>query len=195
MKDQSFPTYSLHAVTILISRQYLTCYVVSHYEDHERDVVTVSSSGLQPVLAEHAELHSNANGPMPPLKLFLQPRIAVSPEEPSYPYPPYKPNITNINIANLNGHGNGSFYSSSPRVNENGINGHGSNVPPGKSNSRLSNPLVIDNPTTHSNKSSMELDMNFGSTLDNENTPPFRTPPRSPRTSRPLRTPPGSPKG
>jgi hypothetical protein len=167
-------------------------------------VVTVSaSSGIQAVLTEHAELHSS--GPMPTLKLFLQPRIAVaSPEDSSYPYsPPFNPPNYKLNLSNLNGsHGNGSFYNSSPRTHDgvNGMNGHGNghgNGTPRRSSSKLSTPLLIEN--GHPNKPSLELDMNFinNAALDAENTPPFRTPPRSPPSSprNPLRTPPGSPKG
>lgn len=147
---------------------------------------------------------------MPTLKLFLQLKPS---EDSSHPYPPYNNNPTNynksnINVGNLNGIGNGSIYSSSPRNGNmlngsgDGVNGH-TNGTPRRSSRQFPTP-PIDNPTTnpHPNKPALpELDMNFigsnHSSMDGENAPPFRTPPRSPPSSprNPLRTPPGSPKG
>jgi hypothetical protein len=176
-------------------------------------VVTINTSGLQAVLTEYAELYST-NGLLPTLKLFLQlSRASSSPSEDLSNIHAYNATGTstfrsksssasNISINSLNSSGNNiSFYSSSPR---NGMmNGHvmGNGHLGGNPRRNSSNFGLNPNDDIHHHPGKLDLDMAYignAPALDVvENTPPFRTPPRTPPDSprNPLRTPPGSPKG
>lgn len=191
--------------------------LVSHYEDHEHDVVTISSTGLQSVITEHAEFYSDS--PHSTLKLFLQPasritsssdefflqpssRMTSSSEDPPSPFTGSTgmPNFTNnnnnhsnnnsVSSTGSNGSGGGSFlYSSSPRnvIPMNGMNHHQ------KRDSTNFGIIIGSEGHLHPGEFNHLSDINNSAEI----APPFRTPPRTPPDSprNPLRTPPGSPKG